>query len=163
MDLTPYQHRHSVTVAAPPEHVYAVVSDVTRMGELSPVCDAGAWEDEAEPGARPGAWFRGHNRIGDYTWETRCRVEAAEPGAEFRFRNCGAEGTAELAEWGYTFTPVDGGTEVTESWKVLPGYPDFILSGDPNADVATNIEGMAGMARDGMARTLANLKQVAEG
>ena len=33
MDLTPYRHVEFVTVAAPPEVVYELVADVTRMGE----------------------------------------------------------------------------------------------------------------------------------
>lgn len=162
MDLTPYRHAESVTVARPPEEVYAIVADVTRMGELSPVCTSGAWEDETVAGTA-GAWFVGHNAIGEFTWDTRCRVETAEPGKEFTFVNHGADGNAELVRWGYTFEPADGGTLVTERWEVLPAYPDFVLAGDPNADVAGRIDGMAAMARDGMAATLASLKRVAEG
>jgi hypothetical protein len=51
---------------------------------------------------------------------------------------------------------------VTESWQVLPAYPDMVTSGDPNADVKARIDGMAQMARDGIRDTLANLKRVAE-
>jgi hypothetical protein len=162
MDLTPYQHTESVTVACAPEEAYAVIADVSRIGELSPVCASGQWDDPAT-GAAPGAWFTGHNAIGEFTWDTRCRVDVAEPGREFTFTNCGGDGTSELVRWGYTFEPADGGTRVTESWQVLPDYEGFVLAGDPDADVAANIGGMAGMAREGIAATLAKLKQVAEG
>jgi hypothetical protein len=159
MDLSPYQHTERIVVACSPEDAYAVVADVTRIGELSPVCSSGAWEDPAT-GAVAGAWFTGHNAIGDITWDTRCRVEAAEPGAEFTFVNCGPEGTTELVRWGYAFRPVDGGTEVLESWQILPDYPAFVRGDDADMDVTPRLDGMAAMARDGMAATLAKLKDV---
>lgn len=161
MDVSHYNHADSVTIDRPPDDVYAIVSDVTRMGELSPVCTSGTWDDPARAG-KQGAWFTGHNAIGDYTWDTHCQVVAAEPGREFTFVNHGPDGNAELVRWGYAFEPATGGTRVTESWQVLPGYPGFVTSGNPDADVAARIEGMAQMARDGIRDTLANLKRVAE-
>jgi putative intracellular protease/amidase len=44
-------------VAAPPEQVYALVSDIRRMGEWSPEAYAAHWVE-------PGRSFRGWNRIG---------------------------------------------------------------------------------------------------
>ena len=161
MDVSHYNHADSVTIDRPPDDVYAIVSDVTRMGELSPVCTSGTWDDPARAG-KQGAWFTGHNAIGDYTWDTHCQVVAAEPGREFTFVNHGPDGNAELVRWGYAFEPATGGTRVTESWQVLPAYPGFVTSGNPYADVAARIEGMAQMARDGIRDTLANLKRVAE-
>ncbi|HZR12334.1 MAG TPA: SRPBCC family protein [Acidimicrobiia bacterium] len=162
MDVSRYRHSDSITIDRAPEEVYAIVSDVTRMGELSPVCTSGTWNDPAQAG-KQGAWFTGHNAIGEYTWDTHCRVVVAEPGREFTFVNHGPDGEVELVRWGYTFEPVSGGTRVTESWQVLPAYPDFVTSGNPDADVAARIDGMAQMARDGIRDTLANLKRVAEG
>jgi hypothetical protein len=51
---------------------------------------------------------------------------------------------------------------VTESWQVLPAYPDFVSATDPNIDIKARIDGMAQMARDGIKNTLANLKRAAE-
>ena len=81
---------------------------------------------------------------------------------EFTFINHGPNGDAELVRWGYTFEPEGDGTKATESWQVLPAYPDFVRAGDPNLDVKARVEGMAQMARDGIKDTLANLKRVAE-
>jgi hypothetical protein len=161
MDLTPYQHLERITVARPPEDVYAIVADVTRIGELSPVCASCAWVEPAT-GAAAGAWFTGHNAIGEFTWDTRCRVEVADPGAEFAFVNLGPAGDVELVRWGYTFSPTADGTEVVESWQVLPDYPAFVRGDDADMDVVPRLDGMATMARDGMAATLAKLKAVAE-
>ena len=161
MDVSGFNHSDSITIAAPADELYGIVSNVTRIGELSPVCAEGRWA-EGTGEAKEGAWFTGHNKIGEFTWDTQCRVDVADPGREFTFTNCGAEGDVELVRWGYRFEPSGDGTRVTETWQVLPAYPDFVSAGDPNLDVAARIEGMAQMARDGMKETLANLKKVAE-
>jgi ligand-binding SRPBCC domain-containing protein len=162
MDVSGYHHTDSITIDRPPAEVYAIVSDVTRIGELSPVCKGGSWDDASQAGTK-GAWFTGHNAIGDdISWDTHCEVVAAEPGREFAFVNHGPTGDLELVRWGYTFEPAGDGTTVTESWQVLPSYPDMVSGGDPSVDVAARIDGMAQMARDGMKETLANLKRVAE-
>lgn len=161
MDVSSYHHSDSVSIDRPPAEVYAIVSDVTRVGELSPVCQGSTWDDPGKAGT-VGAWFTGHNAIGDIKWDTHCQVTAAEPGRSFVFVNHGPSGDAELVQWGYAFEPEGGGTKATETWQVLPAYPDFVQQGDPNADVAARLDGMAQMARDGITETLANLKRVAE-
>jgi len=161
MDVSDYHHSDSITIGRQPEDVYAIVSDVTRIGDLSPVCRSGSWDDPDAAG-KEGAWFTGHNAIGEFTWDTHCQVVVAEPGREFTFINHGLSGDAELVRWGYVFEPEGDGTIATESWQVLPAYPDFVRAGDPNLDVTARIEGMAQMARDGIKDTLANLKRIAE-
>src|SRR5580693_2874746 len=89
------------------------VSDVTRMGEWSPVCTARWWDDGLGP--QPGAWFTGRNELPERTWETRSQVVAADRGREFAFVVGGS-----WVRWGYTFTPVNGGRQVTERWEFLP-------------------------------------------
>jgi hypothetical protein len=161
MDVSRYRHSDSVSVDRPPADVYAIVSDVSRIGELSPVCRSSSWDDPEQAG-RAGAWFTGHNAIGDFAWETHCQVAVAAPGREFTFINHGPAGDRELVRWGYTFEPEGSGTRATESWQVLPAYPDYVSGGDANFDVAGRLDGMARMARDGIKDTLANLKRVAE-
>lgn len=161
MDVSGYRHSDSIRIARPAAEVYAITSDVTRMGELSPVCTSCTWDDASRAG-QEGAWFTGHNAIGEFTWDTRCQVIAAVPGRAFAFINYGPEGKAELVRWGYDFEEHGGETDVTESWQVLPSYPDFVLAGAPEADVAARLDGMAGLARDGIRDTLANLKRIAE-
>ncbi len=160
MDVSNYNHSETVTIDLPAAALYDIVSDVTRIGELSPVCQSATWDD-ANLAGRAGAWFTGHNAIGEFTWDTHCKVVASEPGREFSFVNFGPEGDVELVRWGFTFEETAGGTKVTESWQVLPAYPDFVSAGDPSFDVKSRIDGMAQMAREGIATTLANLRRVA--
>ena len=73
-----------------------------------------------------------------------------------------AQGDAELVRWGYTFEEEGEATKVSETWRVLPAYPGFVLAMAPDADVKARLDGMARTARDGIAATLANLKRIAE-
>ena len=100
-------------IAAPAEQVWALVSDVTRMGEWSPENDGGKWLKGATE-ARPGAKFRGVNRRGKRTWSTLATVIDAEPGRSFSFRVT-AQGL-KVADWAYSFEPTASGCRVTESW-----------------------------------------------
>lgn len=145
----------SIVIARSPRDLYDMISDITRMGEFSPVCKACWWDAGAGPVA--GAWFTGRNEApGRDPWETRSQVMAADPGKEFAFAVGG-----EWVRWGYTFEPVDGGTLVTESWQVLPaGVANFQRRyGDRAAEQLTD---RYETARAGMPATLAALKRAAE-
>ena len=144
----------SVFVARSPEDLYEMISDVTRMGEWSPICKACWWDEGAGP--RVGAWFNGRNELPERTWETRSQVVAADPGREFAWV---VNGT--VARWGYTFKPVEGGTELTESWEFLPGGYDFFEEryGD---EAPAQIADRAEKARTGIPETLAAIKCAAE-
>ena len=144
----------SVVISRSPEDLYDMVSDVTRMGEWSPVCRACWWDDRES--ARVGAWFTGRNELPERTWETRSEVVAADPGREFAFVVGGT-----FVRWGYTFAAVDGGTEVTESWEFLPGGAAMFeqrFGADADAQLANRAE----LARSGIPATLAALKATAE-
>lgn len=57
-------HSHvGVVVDAPVQQVWAVVSDVTRVGEWSHECCGAAWLGGAD-GPAPGVRYRGRNRAG---------------------------------------------------------------------------------------------------
>jgi hypothetical protein len=161
MDVSKYRHSDSIRIRRSPSDVYAILSDVTRMGELSPVCTSCTWDDASQPGTE-GAWFTGHNAVGDFKWDTRCKVVTAIPGRNFTFINYGPPGKEELVRWEYALQDTDAGTTVTESWQVLPAYPGFVTADNPDANVSKRLDGMAEMARTGIRETLANLKRVAE-
>jgi hypothetical protein len=144
----------SVVVARPPEDLYDLVADVTRMGEWSPVC-TGCWWDDGD-GPRVGAWFTGRNELPGRTWETRSEVVAADRGHEFAFVVGGA-----YVRWGYSFEAVDGGTRITESWLVLPACV-AVFEERYGDDVEAQIAWRADLARSGIPATLAAIKRVAE-
>lgn len=145
----------SVVVDASPEAVYDLVSDVTRTGEWSPICVKCWWDEGAS--ARAGDWFTGRNVTPSRTWETRSQVVAAERGREFAWIVSG-----KLVRWGYTLEPVDGGrTRLTESWDFLPAGQEFFH--EKYGDAAQEqIQNRVDAAHDGIPRTLAAIKRIAE-
>lgn len=161
MGVSGYNHSGSITINRPPEDVYAIVADVTSIGELSPVCASAVWDDPAQAG-KEGATFTRHNAIGDVTWDTYCTVIASQPGREFTFISRGPAGDVELVQWGYTFEADGDSTKVTEPGQVMPAYPDFVRGGDPDMDVEARIDGMAKMAEGDIKDTRAEPKRVAE-
>jgi hypothetical protein len=111
--------RDSVTVhmAASQAKVWALVSDVTRIGEYSPETFEGEWLDGAA-GPAAGARFRGHvkrNGKGPTYWTT-CTVRDCVPEREFSF-GVGASGKPHIV-WGYQLEPSGDGTDVTESFEL---------------------------------------------
>jgi hypothetical protein len=153
VELSDLQVSRTIAVAASPEHVYEIISDVTRIGELSPVCKA-AWWDEGS-GPREGGWFTGRNEVeGRDPWERHCEIITAEPGHAFGWVAGGRE--QGVAEWSYRFRPIEQGTEVEESWRILRMVEQLRALGD---DV---LNSMKTNTESGIEATLANLKRVAE-
>jgi uncharacterized protein YndB with AHSA1/START domain len=105
----------TVHVDVPPDQVWDLVSDVTKIGRYSPETFEAQWLDGAT-GPAVGVQFRGHvrrNERGPVYW-TKCRVVACEPGREFAF----VVGDGALNTWRYRLEPSDGGTDVTESFQL---------------------------------------------
>jgi uncharacterized protein YndB with AHSA1/START domain len=114
----------SVTVhmAAPPDRVWALVSDVTRIGEFSPETFEAEWVDGAT-GPSVGAKFRGHvkrNQKGPIYWTT-CTVLDCDPGREFAFGVGPADDP--LNVWRFHLEPAGEGTDVTESFHLADKLP----------------------------------------
>jgi hypothetical protein len=153
-----------ITVARPPAVLYDMISDVTRVGEWSPVCRACEWEDRSGPSV--GAVFVGHNVTPEGSWDMRCKVFVADRGREFAFATIGTPGGDDTHEdgmtrWGYTFTVVEGGTDVEESWQLTPSALETV-NAMPEEQRDEIVETVLPNTLSGMEETLANLKQVAE-
>jgi hypothetical protein len=131
---------HSIHVDATPAAAYDRVSDITRTGDISPMCTGGHWDVGAN--GTVGDWFTGTNRVGDREWQTRSQVVAADRGREFAFIVGGAEGG--WVRWGYLLSPHGDGTDVTESWQVLRIVPHM---GETDEQLAALRERTAGNLR----------------
>jgi uncharacterized protein YndB with AHSA1/START domain len=103
----------SITIDAPPDRLYALVSDLPRMGEWSPECTRVTWT-AGTTSAVAGARFIGHNRAGAIRWFTQGEVLEASPGRRFSFRI--HFGPVPIALWTYEFTPTSTGCALSESW-----------------------------------------------
>lgn len=141
-------------MAAAPERVWELVSDITNTGKFSPETFEAEWVDATGPAV--GARFRGHvrrNGRGPVYW-TKCTVTACEPGREFAFSVEGPGGRT-VNTWRYEFQSSGDGTDVTESFE-LADMPltrlYWKLAG--RARGRTNVNGMR--------TTLERIKAVAE-
>ncbi len=144
----------STAVAAKPEAVWRLVSDVTRMGEWSPETRSCRWLGGAD-GPAAGARFRGSNRHGILRWSTTCTVTAAAEGERFTFDV--TYGPVPISTWDYVFAATADGTEVTESWT--DRRPAWMKIGGA---VAMAIADRGAHNRRTMEATLAALKAAAE-
>ncbi len=113
----------TVHMTAPPQKVWELVSDVTKIGRYSPETFEAEWLEGAT-GPAVGAKFRGHvkrNGRGPVYWTT-CTVTESDPGKAFAF----GVGSSErpLNVWRYEIAPADdGGSEVTESFTLASTAP----------------------------------------
>src|SRR5436305_12466952 len=71
----------SIDIEAPPERLYPMVSDPSRMGEWSPENRGGKWAGGAT-GAAEGAKFKSRNRRGWRRWSTMAQIVTANPPRE---------------------------------------------------------------------------------
>lgn len=145
----------SLEIDADAGTLYRMISDLPRMGEWSPECEAVEWQGgDAEP--VEGAEFVGQNAVGPgrrIRYKRHGTVLEAEPGKAFRFIT--DEGGRPSTAWHYTFEDLgDGRTRVTEGYEVrwIPAWARIL-------DVPTNRHKEL---LEGMRTTLANLKKTAE-
>lgn len=146
----------TVTMHAPVEEVWSIVSDVTRIGEFSPETFEAEWLGEAM-GPAVGARFRGHvrrNEVGPTYWTT-CTVLDCEPHRLFVF---GVGPTKNpLTRWGYRLVarPDGSAVDVTETFEFSASWwaqPYWLIFGGLRR---------RRIARD-MKRTLESMRSVVE-
>jgi hypothetical protein len=143
-------------MAASPERVWSLVSDITRTGQFSPETFEAEWLDGASASA-VGVRFRGHVRRNGRAWLvywSTCTITASVPSREFTFQVDGRKGEP-LVSWSYYLGPSGDGTNVTESFELPPSFAVRIY------------ERIAGTARtrtnlNNMRATLERIKEVAE-
>jgi uncharacterized protein YndB with AHSA1/START domain len=147
----------SIDIAAPPERVYALVADISRMGEWSPECFHCVWTKGAT-GPAVGARFKARNKGGrGPAWFNTPVVTTAEAGRGFAFNRSGP-GIGSYT-WSYALEPIPSGTRLTESFdaeKPLGKAMTWITakwtgSTDRDADL-----------HEGMTTTVARIKAAAE-
>lgn len=143
----------STVINASPDRVWALVSDLKRMGEWSPQCRKVIVRGGE---VKQGATMVNINRQGWKVWPTQSKVTAFEPGRKIAFKI-----RENHSEWIYELEPAaDGGTKLTETrdvsgdtTKLSKFLVDKALGGETRfeTDLLT-----------GMKQTLARIKAEAE-
>lgn len=144
----------TVAMNASPDEVWALLSDVTRIGEFSPETFEAEWLGGAS-GPAVGAKFRGHvkrNGRGPTYWTT-CKVTYCEPARDFGFAV--VAGDKVINNWRYQLEPTADGCAVTESFTLAPSLPMKLYWA-----IAGKWRGKTN--RDGMQKTLERIKAVVE-
>ncbi len=143
----------STSIAAPADRVWALVSDLPRMGEYSPEAVGGTWVRGDGPAV--GSVFRGRNARGLRRWSTRCEVVRCVPGREFAFE-VSAVGM-KAAEWAYDVQPDGEGVRLTETWTDRRGALLAVLG-----KAVTGVSDRDGFTATSIEQTLARVKERAE-
>jgi len=141
-------------IAAAPEVVWALVSDLPRMGDWSPENTGGEWIKGAS-GPAPRAKFKGRNANGSKRWSTTVTVVDATPGERFSFLV--TVGFFKIAEWSYDIESADGGCRVVETW--VDRRSEFMKKLGANA---SGVDDRVEHNRSGMKKTLAGVAAAAE-
>ena len=146
--------RAETTIDAPPEVVWEVLGDVRRMPELSP--ELVRMIPLKKGGLRPGQWYLGLNKRKAVLWPTRSVVSRRGPGPDGRLGHQVQRG------------PLDLGAHARGD-RHQGGAPP---AGAAQADALSNvfakmflggIGGHADELEEGMAQSVARLKQAVEG
>ncbi len=140
------------TISAPPDRLYGMVADVTRMSDFSPEVKAAVWLDGATEAAE-GVRFKGTNSAGPNTWSTKPVITRAEPGRLFEFKVPGRSGPT----WRYEFQPTTDGTRVIESVEQTRPSPLLVRLLQRRAGITDR----AASRRHGMTETLDRLADAA--
>jgi len=145
--------RAETTIDAPPEAVWQVLGDVRRMPELSP--ELVRMIPLKKGGLRPGQWYLGVNRRKGVVWPTRSVVAEVQSGQKVAWdtRSSGAR-------WVWELIPEGDRTRVVHR-RPVPRR----LTPLSNAFASAFLGGTTGHAdelEEGMARSVAQLKQAVE-
>ncbi|ETA07291.1 MULTISPECIES: SRPBCC family protein [Gordonia] len=138
---------------APPEAVFDIVSDVTRVGEWSHECRGAHWVGP-EQAAAPGVRFRGTNKSGIYLWSRSCVFTTVERPHLLSWKTTGLMGKIDSTEWRITLEPEAGGTRIVQAYDVLHVAPGFdriywlLIKGhrDRRAALAEDLDRLAALA-----------------
>ncbi len=140
-------------IAASPEQVWSIVSDLTRMGEWSPQCRKTlVFGGDVKLGTRT----VNINRQGFKVWPTQGKVVRFTPGKEIAVRI-----VENHTVWSFQITPNADGVTLTER-RELPDGTTTPLSRFLVKVALGGNEGFEKNLRRGIAETLAKIKAAAE-
>jgi uncharacterized protein YndB with AHSA1/START domain len=150
-----------LAVAAPPERVWELVSDVARVGDWGTECVAAEWLDGAD-GPAVGARFLGHQVRYGSKWETTSTVIEAERGVSFAWAVGDPANPA--ATWRYQLDADESGSTLVRYRVVMGPGPSglkALISGRPDREeylIALRL----GEHKQNMLATLQAIKRAAE-
>ena len=113
-----HEGRVEATSGATPEQVWAIISDVTRIGEWSHECQTAEWLGDAK-GATPGARFRGGNKSGKMAWSRQNEIVAADAPHLLAWRTVPTRLYNDQTEWRISIERDGDVTTIVQTFEVL--------------------------------------------
>ena len=113
-------------IAATPERVWGLVTDLPRMGEWSPENRGGEWIKGATSAAI-GARFKGKNQNGKKNWSAEVTINEMDAPRKFSFEL--TVFGSQWCDWVYEIEPTATGSRVTHSWVDRRGWFSTWLGG----------------------------------
>ena len=143
----------TVGVAAPPEALWALVSDPSVPARYSPELVEASFADGGP--ARVGAEIEGRNENAGFSWTTRSTVVACVEPTSFGWATGDAE--APSATWSFEVAPAGGGSTLTHRVTLFPDRPPM------GPAIAAEPERAGEIVEARMADVLAGMQRVVEG
>lgn len=107
----------TAVVDADPDAVFAVLTDVNRLGEWNQIITRVL---QLPPEMTPGAeWVVEMHAMGQ-TWPSRSRIEAIDAGRQFSYRSGSDDGNPSFTVWHWSIDPHPEGTLVSVRWDLNP-------------------------------------------
>jgi len=144
----------SIEIAAAPETVWTLVSDVRRMAEWSPQVESTRLRGGAEQVA-DGVEFTNLNNNGTFQWKTHGTIIRLDNGREIAFRI-----KENWAIWSLRLEPTAGGTKLTQRRESPDGSPDETVHVIDNYMGGQDV--FTASMREAMRQTLQAIKAAAE-
>jgi uncharacterized protein YndB with AHSA1/START domain len=160
VDLSGVGAEVSVLIAARPEVVWELVTDLTRTPEWNRETLETVWVPP-HTGPELGAVFRATNRIGDWQWDVECHVTRADPQVAFEWTVSPPDHPS--TSWWHRLLQTDPGTELRHGFQHGPGGSGLRAMVEQNPEhAAAIIERRTEMLADNMRHTLERIKALAE-
>jgi uncharacterized protein YndB with AHSA1/START domain len=109
----------SGTVPAPPDAVFAAVTDIDRLPEWNETIQRVT--ERPEVLGEGAEWVVAVKPPGMPEWLSRATVvELDRPARRFRYRTCTEDGNPSWTTWEWQARPTEDGTAVTVGWEIHP-------------------------------------------
>ncbi|MGA8116300.1 MAG: SRPBCC family protein [Actinocatenispora sp.] len=147
-----------LTVDLPPDKVWELVGDVTRIGEWSPECVGARWLTRSEGGPSTGDRYEARNEYpGGFESTVECVVVEADRPHTFAWVVLDDERDVDRpgSIWRYSLRPAGGGTAVTHTFTHGPGLTGLREGAEADPDrTAAVLAGRLDALRRNMTATL---------
>jgi uncharacterized protein YndB with AHSA1/START domain len=119
IDLSNITTEQTIEIAASPEAVWDLVTDLSRTPDRNRETERTEWVPPHDH-AVAGAVFEGTNRIGEREWTVPCHVIEAERGRSFEWSVL--DPAEASTTWWYRLEPSEAGTLVRHGFQHGPGF-----------------------------------------